>query len=78
MGVDVDIPTLRLQEQQVGKRRLAARQENQIRIAGQRFPRRNDDDGHVGFGGQRIEVVKIGDPGQPGDSDPDRAIRSRG
>ena len=62
---------------QIRERRLGAGQDHEIGIAGQRLAGRHDLKLHVGLGGERIEIVEVGDPGKPEHGDLDRAMRRR-
>ena len=60
MGEKVDVPALRAEMREVGDRRLAAGQDDEIADR-QRLARTHEDEPHVRLHAQRIEVVEIGD-----------------
>ena len=73
MRRQVLVPALFPQEGQIAEGRLGAGYEDEISIAGQRVTGLDDHHVDVGFGGQRVEVVEIGDAGQTRHGDFDRA-----
>jgi len=64
LRLDIDVPAFRLERRQVGPRRLAARQDDQIGSFGNRRARLNDHDIDARFGAERIEIVEVGDTRQ--------------
>ena len=78
MGQDVDVPALPLEEGEVGERRFRARQQNEVGIAREGPAGLDDLDRDRLLGGERIEVVEIGDPRKPRRGDRDGAgVRAR-
>ena len=72
---DIHVPALGAQHREVRERRLGAGQHHQIGGAGQRGAARDELDRHVRFGGQRVEVVEVGDPREHRHRHPDRIRR---
>ena len=72
---DIHVPALGAQHREVRERRLGAGQHHQIGGAGQRGAARDERDRHVRFGGQRVEVVEVGDPRKHRHRHPDRVRR---
>jgi hypothetical protein len=74
---DVDVPALGAQGGEVGDGRFRSRQDDEVGVAGQRPSRLNEGDRHVRLGGQRVEVVEVGDTRQPRHGDANRPGRPR-
>ena len=65
----VDVPALRAKGGEVGDCRLAAHHQHKIRVAGQGAAGHDHPQVHAGFGGQRVQIVEVGDTGQAGHRD---------
>ena len=74
VGGDVHVPALAAQVRQVRKRRLGARQQDQVRIPGQGPARLHHGDGDIVLGRQRVEVVEVGNATQPRHRHADRLV----
>ena len=64
MGGKVDVPPLGPEGFEVGDRGFTADHEHQIGLGGHRAARHDHPQVDARLGGQRVEVIEIGDPGQ--------------
>ena len=64
MRLDIDVPALITQHGEVGNGGFGAGQQDQVGLGGDRAAGLDNVDGDVRLGGQRVEVVEIGDARQ--------------
>ncbi len=76
MGEEVDVPALLSKEFEIGDRRLAARQDDEVGDW-KRFAGLDDDEPHGRLHAQRVEIIKICDARQHRHGDGHRAFRPR-
>ena len=75
--LQVDVPALRAEELEVGDRRLAAGQDDEVRIERQRPTRRDEFELHLRLEPQRVEVVEVRDVRHVRDRDPNARAFAR-
>ena len=57
MSGDIDVPTLRAQEPQIGYRGLGTRQDHEIGVPRHRATLADEDERHGRLGGERVEAA---------------------
>src|SRR4029077_4011352 len=72
MRENVDVPALTAQRREIGERRLRSRQDDEVRVAGQRRSARDKRHLDRWLGTQGVEIVEIGYMRQEGYGDADR------
>jgi hypothetical protein len=64
MRGQIDIPALSAQKGQIAARALAAGQDDQLCVAGDRLPRADHHQIDIGLLRQRVQIIEIGDAGE--------------
>ena len=76
MRLDVDVPALRAQKDEIADGGFAAGKNDDFGLGGNRLARPDEDQLDVGLHAQRIEIVEIGDAGENRHRDDSRGRRT--